>query len=70
MRPKLAINYRRFVNYRRLTGVTPYETRIVRSRTIPYGSYHEDTLALALALISMALMTVIVVSTLVAFSIL
>ncbi len=63
MRSKLVMNYRR------LTRVTPYETKIVDPRAIPYGSYQEDTLALALALIGIAFMIVVVVSMLVTFSI-
>lgn len=64
MGPKLAANYRHF------TRVTPHETKVVHARAIPYGSYDEDTVALALALIGVALMTVAVISMLVAFSIL
>ena len=39
MEPKFAAQYRHF------TMVTPHETKIVRPRAIPYGSYDEDTAA-------------------------
>jgi hypothetical protein len=64
MEPRLAANYRHF------TRVTPHETKVVHPHAIPYGSYDEDTVALALALISLALMVVTTFSMLVAFSIL
>ena len=58
------------INYRHFTRVMPHETKIVHPRAIPYGSYDEDTAALALAMIGLALMVVTVVSMLVAFSVL
>ena len=64
MDPKLAANYRHF------TKVTPHDTKIVRARAIPYGSYDEDTTALTLAMIGLALMVVTVLTMLVSFSIL
>ena len=57
-------------NYQHLTRVTPHDTKIVHARAIHYGSYDEDTLALTLAVIGLALMVVTTVSTLIAFHIL
>jgi hypothetical protein len=62
MQQKLAANDRHFTAFR------PHYPKIVRHRTILYGSSHEDILALALALTGIALTTVFVVSMLVAFS--
>jgi len=64
MEPKFACNYEHF------TKVIPHDTKIVHARTIHYGSYDEDTLALTLAVIGLALMVVTTVSTLIAFHIL
>ncbi len=69
MQPKLATNCRRFINYRRLTRVTPYETKIVRPRSIHYGSYSEGIALEAMVLIGLAILTGMTVSVLVAFSI-
>jgi hypothetical protein len=63
MEPKLLTNYHRF------TITTPYATRSIRARAIPYP-YDEDTKALALALVTMALMAVATLSMLVAMRIL
>jgi hypothetical protein len=63
MRSKLAMNYRR------LTRVTPYETKIVYARTIPYGSYSEGVAIEAMVLIGLAVLTAMTVSMLIAFSI-
>jgi hypothetical protein len=63
MEPKLHTNYRRFAQ------TTPYATRVVRSYAIPYP-HDEDTKALALALITMALMAIATLSMLVAMRIL
>ena len=63
MEPKLAANYRHF------TRVTPHDTKIVHARSITYGSYDEDTAALTLALIGLALMVITTISMLIAFSI-
>jgi len=51
MEPKSATNYRHF------TRVTPYETKIVHPRAIPYGSYSEGVAIEALALIGLAILT-------------
>ena len=64
MDPKLAANYRHF------TKVTPHDTKIVRARAIHYGSYDEDTTALTLAMIGLALMVATTISMLLAFSVL
>ena len=64
MEPKLATNYRHF------TRVTPHDTKVVHARAIPYGSFDEDTAALILAMIGLALMGVATVSMLIAFSVL
>ena len=64
MSTKLAANYRHF------TKVTPHDTKMVRARAIHYGSYDEDTAALTLAMIGLALMVVTVLSMLVSFSVL
>jgi hypothetical protein len=69
MRPELDMNYRRFTNYRRLTRVTPYETKIVRPRAIHYGSYSEGIAIEAMVLIGLAVLTAMTVSMLVAFAI-
>jgi hypothetical protein len=64
MEPRFATNCRHF------TRITPHETKVVHARAIPYGSYDEDTAALTLALIGLALMVVTILSMLVAFSVL
>jgi hypothetical protein len=64
MEPKLAAKYRHF------TMVPPRDTKIVRPRAIPYGAYDENTLSLVLAMVGLALMVEMVVSMLVAFSVL
>jgi hypothetical protein len=64
MEPKLATNYRYF------TRVAPHETKAVHPRAIPYGSYDEDTAALTLAMIGLALMVVAILTMLVGFSVL
>jgi hypothetical protein len=51
-------------------GVTPREAEIVRSRTIQYGSSDEDTRAVMLAAVGLALMVATILSMLVAFAIL
>jgi hypothetical protein len=64
MEPKLARNYRHF------TRVTPHETKAVHPQAIPYGSYDEDTAALTLALIGLALIAATTLSMLFIFGIL
>jgi hypothetical protein len=64
MEPKLATNYRHF------TRVTPHDTKAVHPRAIPYGSFDEDTVALILAMTTLALMAVATVTLLVAFKVL
>ena len=64
MDPRLAADYRHF------TMVTPHDTKVVHARAIPYGSFDEDTAALILAMIGLALMGVATVSMLIAFSVL
>ena len=64
MRTKQAETYRHFTN------VTPHETKVVHARAIPYGSYNEDTAALGLALIGLALMIATTLSLLLAFKVL
>ena len=64
MEPKFAAQYRHF------TMITPHETKIVRPRAIPYGSYDEDTAALVLALTGLALMAAATLSMLIVFSVL
>jgi hypothetical protein len=64
MEPRLAANCRHF------TMITPHETKLVHPHAIPYRSYDEDSLALFLALIGLALMAVATVSMLIAFSVL
>jgi len=64
MDPRLATDYRHF------TRVTPHDTKIVHARAIHYGSYDEDTTALTLAMIGLALMVVTVLAMLVSFSVL
>lgn len=64
MDPRLATDYRHF------TKVTPHDTKIVHARAIHYGSYDEDTAALTLAMIGLALMGVTVLAMLVSFSVL
>jgi len=64
MEPKLVANYRHF------TRITPHETIVAHPRAIPYGSYDEDTAALSLAVIGLALMAGAILSMLVAFSVL
>jgi hypothetical protein len=56
--------------YRHFTNVTPHETKVVHARAIPYGSYNEDTAALGLAMIGLALMVGTILSMLLAFSVL
>jgi hypothetical protein len=64
MRTKSAVDCRHFTN------VTPHDTKIVHARAIPYGSYNEDTAALGLALIGLALMVATTLSLLLAFKVL
>ena len=64
MDPRLANDYRHF------TMITPHDTKVVHARAIPYGSFDEDTAALILAMIGLALMGVATVSMLIAFSVL
>jgi hypothetical protein len=64
MEPKQAEIYRHFTN------VMPHDTRVVHARAIHYGSYDEDTAALGLSLIGLALMIATTISLLVAFSVL
>jgi len=64
MKPKHAEIYRHFTN------VMPHDTKVVHARAIPYGSYKEDTAALGLAMIGLALMVVTTISMLLAFSVL
>ncbi len=64
MERKLAMNCQHF------SRVAPRDTKIVYPRTNPFGSYDDDTTALVLALLGLALMTVTTVSMLIAFSIL
>ena len=64
MKPKHAEIYRHFTN------VMPHDTKVVHARAIPYGSYNEDTAALGLALIGLALMVATTISMLLAFSVL
>jgi hypothetical protein len=63
MDPRFARNYRHF------TRVTPHDTKIVRARSIHYGSYDEDTMSLVLAMFGIGLMLATVVSMLFAFRI-
>jgi hypothetical protein len=56
--------------YRHFTNVTPHETKVVHARAIPYGSYNEDTAALGLAIIGLALMVATTLSLLLAFKVL
>ncbi len=63
MKPNLVENYRYF------TKVTPHETKIVRPRAIPYGSYSEGVAMEAMVLMGLALLTGMTVLVLVAFSI-
>jgi hypothetical protein len=62
MEPKLAVNYRHFTRF------IPHDTKIVH-HAIHYGSYDEDTTALTLSIVGLALMAVAIVAMLVAFSI-
>jgi len=64
MDPRLANDYRHF------TMVRPHDTKVVHAHAIPYGSFDEDTAALILAMIGLALMGVATVSMLIAFSVL
>ncbi len=64
MQTKLATNYRHYTN------VMPHDTKVVHARAIPYGSYNEDTAALGLALIGLALMIATTLSLLLAFKVL
>ena len=63
MEPKLAANYRHFTRF------IPHDTKIVHPHAIHYGSYDEDTAALTLSVVGLALMAVAIVAMLVAFSI-
>ena len=56
--------------YRHFTNVMPHDTKVVHARAIPYGSYNEDTAALGLALIGLALMIATTLSLLLAFKVL
>jgi hypothetical protein len=64
METKMAPNYRNFTN------VMPHDTKVAHARAIPYGSYNEDTAALGLALIGLALMVATTFSLLLAFKVL
>jgi hypothetical protein len=57
------------MNYQHFTKATPHETRIVRPRAIRYGSYSDDVAFEGLAMIGLAVLTVMTVSLLLAFSI-
>ena len=61
--PKLAVNYRHFTRF------IPHDTKIVHPHAIHYGSYDEDTTALTLSIVGLALMAAAIVAMLVAFSI-
>jgi hypothetical protein len=63
MEPKLAANYRHFTRF------IPHDTKIVHPHAIHYGSYGEDTAALTLSVVGLALMAVATIAMLVAFSI-
>jgi hypothetical protein len=63
MESKMAMNYRHF------TRVTPYETKTIHLRALPYGSYSEGLAIEALSLIGLAVLTAATVSLLVAFAI-
>jgi hypothetical protein len=63
MDSRLAMKYGHFPK------ITPHDTKIVRARAIPYGSYDEDTASLVLAMIGLTLMVAAVVSMLVAFKV-
>ncbi len=63
MEPKLGRNYRHF------TRVTPHQTQIVQSRSIPYGSYTEGLAMRAEVLIGLAALTATTFWMLVAFKI-
>ena len=56
--------------YRHFTNVTPHDTKVVHARAIHYGSYNEDTAALGLAMIGLALMVATTLSLLLAFKVL
>jgi hypothetical protein len=64
MAPKL------IANHRYLTRIANHQTRTVHASSIPYGSYNEDTTALTLAFVGLALMTAATLSVLVAFAVL
>ena len=63
MEPKLATNYRHFTRF------IPHDTKITHPHAIQYGSYDEDTTALTLSIVGLALMAVAIIAMLVAFSI-
>jgi hypothetical protein len=63
MEPKLAAKYRHFTRF------ILHDTKIVHPHAIHYGSYDEDTTALTLSIVGLALMAVAIVAMLVAFSI-
>jgi hypothetical protein len=64
MEPKLALNYRHFTRF------MPHETKIVRPRALPYGSYSEGLAMELLVLIGLAVLTTATTWMLVSFSIL
>jgi hypothetical protein len=64
MTPKL------IANHRYLTRVANHDTRTVHAHSMPYGSYHEDTTALTLAYVGLALMAAATLSVLIAFAVL
>ncbi len=63
MEPKIAANYRHFVR------LSPHQTKVLQAQTIPLRYYDEDTHALILALIGMALVAVATLSTVIAFAV-
>ena len=63
MESKLSTNYGHF------TKVTPHETKVVHPRAIRYGSYSDDVAFEGLVMIGLAVLTVMTVSLLLAFSI-
>jgi hypothetical protein len=62
MQTKLAANYRHFTRF------IPHNTKIVH-HAIRYGSYDEDTTALTLSIVGLALMAMAIIAMLVAFQI-
>jgi hypothetical protein len=64
------MNAKSAAKYRYLTRIANHETRNIRARAIPYGSYTETAAANALVLIGLGVLAVAMFSILIKFRIL